>query len=90
MSPRSPITVKERELERLQAAVTKGEASRVLRDELAFELWQDGMTQKEIAERLDRADRRHGGTGITHGTTQKSLFRMRRQREQELIEKAQK
>ena len=83
-----PMNPDERELERCQELATKGEQARQRRDEIAFRLWQEGMTQKEIAERLDRADRRHGGNGISHGTTQKALFRMRKAREQELLEHA--
>jgi len=79
----------ERELERYQEAVTKGDIARARRDEAAFLLWtQHDMTQKEIAERLDRADRRHGGGGISHGTTQKMLFRIRKSKEAALLEAA--
>jgi transposase len=84
-APSNPV---ERELEVQQAKVTAGEIARKRRDAIAFQLWQDGMTQKEVAERLDRADRAAGGEGITHGTCQKMLFRMRKAREQELIEAA--
>ncbi len=83
-----PMTPEERDLEHYQELATKGEIARTRRDEIAFRLWQDGMTQKEIAERLDRADRRYGGSGISHGTTQKALFRMRKARETELLESA--
>lgn len=80
--PRNPL---ERELEVQQKAVTHGDIARERRDAAAFQLWQDGMTQKEIAERLDRADRSAGGTGVTHGMTQKALYRMRKAREEELV-----
>jgi transposase len=84
-APRNPV---ERELEVQQAKVTAGEIARQRRDAIAFELWQGGMTQKEVAERLDRADRAAGGSGISHGTCQKMLFRMRKAIEDELIESA--
>ena len=87
-TPAAPQSQEERDLERLQASVTKGEAARDLRNEIAFGLWMGGMTQQEVAARLDRADRRAGGTGITHGTVQKMLFRMRKARETELVERA--
>lgn len=80
--PRSPL---ERELEVQQKAVTHGDIARERRDTAAFQLWDQGMTQKEIAERLDRADRAAGGNGVTHGQVQKALFRMRKAHEAELL-----
>jgi transposase len=80
--PRNPL---ERELESKQKAVTLGELASQRRDDVAFQLWTGGMTQKEIAERLDRADRAAGGAGVSHGMVQKSLYRMRKVREAELV-----
>lgn len=88
MSTPSPRTPDERELERLQKKVTEGETSRDRRDALAFKLWQDGMIQKDIAARLDRADRSVGGNGVTHAMIQKVLYRMRAAQEQELLDAA--
>ncbi|MCJ7725650.1 MAG: hypothetical protein MUP76_04595 [Acidimicrobiia bacterium] len=83
-----PRTPNETELERLQAKVTEGERARERLTELAFTMWQDGYTQKDIAERLDRADRRAGGDGITHGTAQKMLYRTKKAKEPELLAEA--
>jgi hypothetical protein len=80
--PRTPL---ERELEAKQKAATVGQLASQRRDDVAFELWNAGMTQKEIAERLDRADRAAGGSGVSHGMVQKSLYRMRKVREAELV-----
>jgi hypothetical protein len=80
--PRSPL---ERELEVQQKRVTEGDRARERRDAAAFDLWTEGLTQKDIAERLDRADRAAGGEGVTHGQVQKLLYRMRRAREEELV-----
>ena len=50
------------------------------RDAIALHMWLDArVPQAEIAERLDRADRRGGGDGVTYAATQKLLWR-RRQR----------
>lgn len=56
--------------------------------ELAFRMWMDGYTQKDIGERLDRADRRAGGAGISPGTAQKMLYRTRKAKESELLTEA--
>jgi len=79
---RTPI---ERDLEAQQKRVTIGEIARQKRDAIAFQMWTAGMTQREIAERLDRADRDAGGTGVSHGMTQKLLYRLRKEREAELV-----
>ena len=80
-----PRSSDERNLEAYQEKVAQGDIARHRRDELAFALWNDGMTQAEIAERLDRADRRGGGDGVTTSTTQKFLFRLRKKKESELL-----
>jgi hypothetical protein len=72
-------------IESLQATVTEGDAAQIERNEIAFDLWQKGMTQREIADMLDRVDRQHGGTGVTHAKTQKMLRRMRSGREDNLM-----
>lgn len=81
-------TPDERELEHLQAKVTEGERARDRLMELAFRMWMDGYTQKDIGERLDRADRRAGGAGISPGTAQKMLYRTRKAKESELLTEA--
>lgn len=85
----APQSQDERDLERMQGLVTKGEQARKMRDDLAFRLWwKGGLTQADIASRLDRADRRAGGKGISLASTQKSLFRMRRALQHELLQHA--
>jgi transposase len=86
--PGPPRTPDERELEHLQAKVTEGERARERLTELAFRMWMGGYTQKDIAERLDRADRRAGGDGISAGTAQKMLYRARKAREDGLLAEA--
>jgi transposase len=58
------------------------------RNETAFNLWQDGMTQREIAAILDGVDRTRGGTGVSHAMVQKMLARMRSDREEQLLSAA--
>lgn len=72
-------------LESLQAAVTEGDTATAERNELAFLMWRRGMTQREIAEILDRVDRRCGGDGVTHAMIAKMIARMRAQREEEML-----
>lgn len=86
--PAPPRTPNERELEHLQAKVTEGERARDRLMELAFRMWMDGYTQRDIAERLDRADRRAGGSGISAGTAQKMLYRTRKAKESGLLSEA--
>jgi glutaminase len=75
-------------LETLQAAVTHGEAATAERNELAFDMWRSGMTQREIAEVLDRVDRQCGGDGVTHAMIAKMIARMRATRETEMLASA--
>jgi hypothetical protein len=75
-----PRSVDERSLEQVQMKLTRAqlEAARLTaqRDGLAQQLWFDRrMTQAEIAERLDRADRRSGGDGVSYAQLQKRLWR---------------
>lgn len=73
----------------LQAAVIEGDAATAERNELAFRLWAEGsLTQREIAAALDHADRSHGGGGITLDMIQKALSRIRRRRQDELLDAA--
>jgi hypothetical protein len=79
--PRNPD---ERRLEQLQARLTAAtnEVNHLTteRDRLALRLWlDDNVPQSEIAERLDRADRRAGGSGISYAATQKRIWRRRDQ-----------
>lgn len=58
------------------------------RDELAFQLWNDGWSYPQIAERLDAADRSAGGSGVTLSLISKRLYLIRREREDALLEAA--
>lgn len=74
-----PSSSDERALEQTQTRLTKAERDVMRlaaeRDRIALRLWRDGLPQAEIAERLDRADRRAGGGGISYAATQKRLWR---------------
>lgn len=71
-------TKNERRLETLGRKAAEGVEFARQRDELALAMWQDGMSIPEIAARLDRADKRGGGEGVTHHAVQKRLYRLRR------------
>lgn len=75
-------------LEALQHTVAQADAALRERNELAFDMWQEGYTQREIAETIDRADRQAGGPGVTHDSIAKTLYRMRLEREEQLISSA--
>lgn len=74
-----------RHLKELQVKVSEGDAATVDRNEAAFQLWLDGMTQREIAEHLDRVDRDCGGDGVTHAMVAKMIARMRAAREADML-----
>lgn len=76
-----PRTNDERRLETLQARITQAQQQVnnliVQRDHLALHLWLDArVAQSEIAERLDRADRRAGGNGVSYAAMQKRMNRL--------------
>ena len=75
-----PRTSDESALESTQSRLTRAQRDvarlTAQRDALAQRLWRDrSMTQAEIAERLDRADRRAGGDGVSYAQLQKRLWR---------------
>ena len=75
-----PSNAVEQRLENTQVRLTKAQLDvarlSAERDELALRLWLDqSLPQAEITERLDRADRRAGGPGISYAATQKRLWR---------------
>jgi hypothetical protein len=74
-----PSSTDERALEQVQSRLTRAELDverlAAERDRIALRLWHAGLPQAEIAERLDRADRRAGGGGISYAATQKRLWR---------------
>ena len=76
MKVRAPRTPVERELERLQIDVTRGELARPARDALIFGLWRQGVPQVEIARRLTRASLRAGGEAVSRNSVQKACSRM--------------
>lgn len=76
------------ELIELQTEIAEREAALIERNEAAFDLWTEGMTQREIAEHLDAADRAAGGPGVTQSAIAKVIYRMRRDREAELMASA--
>lgn len=76
-----PKTQNERRLEQLQTRITAAmqQVAHMTeeRDRLALRLWLDDcVPQSEIAERLDRADRRAGGDGVSYAATQKRIYRL--------------
>lgn len=80
--PGPPQTSNETRLEDLQMRLTRAlhEVARLTaeRDDLALRMWLDQrIPQAEIAERLDRADRRAGGEGVSYAAIQKRAWRAR-------------
>lgn len=81
-----PHSARERRLERIQERLTKlciqVTQLTVERDRLVLDLWlRDNVPQAQLAERLDLADRRAGGDGISYAATQKRLWRARNDEE---------
>ena len=72
------LSREERELERMQRLVTQGQLADRRRKELIYKLHQDGLTQVEIAARLDRASRAVGGDGVGEDAVNKLISRARR------------
>lgn len=75
-----PRNSDERRLEQLQTRITQAQLQvehlMEQRDVLALRLWLDHcVPQSEIAERLDRADRRAGGPGMSYAAIQKRIYR---------------
>lgn len=70
-----PKTSAERDLERLTSQVAQGDVARARRGKLAHQLWVNGMTHAELAARMDRADKRGGGTGVSLSQAQKIVQR---------------
>lgn len=77
-----PETAAQRELDEIQALLTDTEQAvrriTLERDRLALHLWlEEGLAQSDIAARLDRVDRGHGGPGISYAAIQKRIHRIR-------------
>jgi hypothetical protein len=72
------MSIEERELERMQRIVTQGQLADRRRKELIIRLHDAGMTQVEIAARLDRASRSAGGDGVGEDAINKIVARARR------------
>jgi len=66
------------ELVRLTKQIAKGELAFDQRRRVVMRLWQAGMTQRELAERMDRASRAVGGPPITENAVYKMIMRGRK------------
>jgi hypothetical protein len=62
----------------MQRLVTQGQLADSRRKELIFKLHQEGLTQVELAARLDRASRAAGGSGVGEDAVNKLIARQRR------------
>jgi len=72
-----PRSQEERELERSQRTVTQGLLADEKRKKLIVKLYREGMSQVEIAARLDRASRAVGGEGVGEDAVNKLVKRYR-------------
>ncbi len=72
--PRTPL---EKELERVQISITRGSQAEERRREIIAALYEQGMTQVEIAARLTRAAQRAGGDPVGEDAVQKNYRRWR-------------
>lgn len=67
-----------RELTRLTRTVAKGEQAFDERRAVIMRLWEAGMTQRELAERMTRASIAVGGDPVTENSIYKLIMRERR------------
>lgn len=65
-------------LDRTTKAVIRGELAQEERRAVIMRLWEGGMTQREIAERMTRAARSVGGPEITQNAVWKITNRVRK------------
>jgi hypothetical protein len=77
MPPR-PKNAYEAQLEAAQKAVTLGQKADIERKRLLLKLWEGGMTQAELAERLTRASVAAGGKPVSENSVYKLLAVLRR------------
>lgn len=80
---RKPRTAEEVALEQAQRQVTLGQVADTERKRLLWKLWEGGMTQKELAERLTRASVAVGGRAISENAVYKLLSHVRREYQQQ-------
>ena len=81
--PPKPKTSEEVQLEAAQRDVTKGQFADIERKRIMYRLWNKGMTQREIAERLTRASVAAGGKPITENAVYKLLAVVKREMDAE-------
>lgn len=82
MTAPKPRTADELQLEETQKAVTIGLLAEARKRELLLRLFDKGMTQAELAERLTRASVAAGGGKITVNSVFKVISKYRRKLEQ--------
>lgn len=63
------------DLARLSKLVAKGEAAFEERRALVMRLWEGGMTQRELAERMSKASLAVGGPPVTENSVYKMIRR---------------
>ena len=80
MSVPRAATDMERQLEAAQKAFVRGLQADAERKAALQQLYDDGMTQKELAARMTRASLAVGGPEVTANMVYKLLKRMRRHR----------
>lgn len=67
-----------RELVRLTRTVAKGEQAFEQRRAVIMRLWEAGMTQRELSERMTRASVGVGGEPVSENSIYKIIMRERR------------
>lgn len=72
-----PRTHDEIMLEQMQGRVTRGRLADAKRKRLMVKLAEDGMSQRELADRLTRASKQNGGGVVTENQVHKILKRVR-------------
>ena len=75
------MTEDERTLDKLTRRVVQGEAAFDERRAVIMRLWEGGMTQRELAERMTRASRIVGGPEISENAVFKLIRREKAKQE---------
>jgi len=65
-------------LDRSQRQVTRGELADLRRKQAIMQLWEAGMTQRELAERMTKSSVAEGGDPVTENSVFKLIRRIRR------------
>lgn len=76
-----PRNADEVQLEEAQKAITKGLIAEQRKREILLKLWQRGMTQAELAERLSRASQAVGGEPVSVNAVNKVVWKYRKKLE---------